>query len=188
MSSEVTNTTIDVKDEFSLIDILKRKNYDVEGQDVITDLKRCFMVVNSTPEVFMIKDYDDINEFVKISYTSEAIAKSKLKRVVVGFKNGKAINAWDIYVQHAEMFTVRGLRFYSEKKDVFNYFRGYDYNKLDNVKEDIIKPFLDHVYNVIANKNEAIYKYIIAWIAAILQRPNFKVGVALVIIGKQGSG
>ena len=179
---------IDIKDEFSLMDIRRKKYDNINSDELINDLKRVFMVVDSTPEVFMIKDYDAINEFVKISYTNESIAKSKLKKVIVGYDKGKAVNAWDIYLKNTLNYTVRALKFYSEKKDVFSYFRGYDYNKLDEVKQEVIKPFLDHVFNVIANKNEDIYKYIIAWIASILQRPNFKVGVALVILGKQGSG
>ena len=179
---------IDIKDEFCLMDIRGRKNYDVDGDEIINDLKRVFLVVDKTPEVFMIKDFDEMNEIVKISYTTEAIAKSKMKKIIIGFKNEKPVNAWDVYLKHTELFTVKGLKFYSNDKRVFSFFRGYDYNKLDKVKQDVIQPFLDHVLNVIANKNEDIYRYIIAWIAAILQRPNFKVGVALVIIGKQGSG
>ena len=189
MSEKITSHIIDIKDEFCLMDIRQKKNKYVSESEVINDLKRVFMVVDSTPEVFVIKDYDSINDFVKISYTTESIAKSKLKKIIIGYNSEKKpVNAWKIYLQHTELFTVKALKFYSEDPHVFSYFRGYDYNKLDEVKEQVIKPFLDHVFNVIANKNDAVYKYIIAWIAAILQRPNFKVGVALTIIGKQGSG
>ena len=31
------------------------------------------------------EDYDTLNEFVKINYTSGAIAKSKIKKIVVGY-------------------------------------------------------------------------------------------------------
>ena len=179
---------IDIQDEFSLMDIRRKKYDNINSDDLINDLKRVFMVVDSTPEVFVIKDYDAMNEFVKISYTTEAIAKNKLKKIVVGYDKGKAVSGWDVYLNNTLKFTVRALKFYSEKKDVFSYFRGYDYKKLDKVKMEVIQPFLDHVFNVIANKNMDIYKYIIVWIASILQRPNFKVGVALVILGKQGSG
>ena len=40
------------------MDIRDRNNYDVDGEEVINDLKHVFMVIDSKPEVFMIKDYD----------------------------------------------------------------------------------------------------------------------------------
>ena len=80
------------------------------------------------------------------------------------------------------------IKFFSEDEQVFSYFRGYDYKQLDEVKEELIKPFLNHIHDVIANKNEEVYKYILVWIASVLQKPNFKTGVALVILGNQGTG
>ena len=108
MNTSIT-TTIDIKDRFGLTDIRDKKNYDVDGDEIINDLKRCFIVFDSTPEEFMIKDYDAVNEFVKISYTNEAIVKGKLKKIVIGFNQGKSVSTWDIYLQHTKLFTVKAL-------------------------------------------------------------------------------
>ena len=56
---------IDIKNEFCLMEIRDKENLNDDGDEAINDLKPCFMVVDSTPEVFMIKDYDAINEFVR---------------------------------------------------------------------------------------------------------------------------
>jgi len=140
----------------------------------------------------MFKDFDAIEERPKVSYTSEMIAKQKLKKVVIGkvFRDNKIkpYSLWDVFIDNQLQFTVKALKFYSEDEQIFNYFRGYDYKQLDEVKEEVIQPFLNHIHDVIANKNEEIYKYILVWIASILQKPNFKTGVALVILGNQGTG
>ena len=80
---------IDIKDEFCLMDVRGRKNYNVKGDEVINDLKVVFMVVDSTPEVFMIKDYGSLNDFEKISYTGKAIAKFKQKEVLLDIIKAK---------------------------------------------------------------------------------------------------
>ena len=59
---------------------------------------------------------------------------------------------------------------------------------MEDVKMNVIQPFLDHVREVIANNNEQVYKYILVWIASVLQKPSFKTETALVILGHQGTG
>ena len=184
---------VDVNDEFNLIDIRNKCPYDDRSdEEAINDLKKCFVYCESVPPVYMIKTYDSISENMKVSYTNETVARSILKKVVVNTRliNDKMKNysLWDLFIDNQLDFTVKGLKFYSEDEQVFSYFRGYDYKKLDKVKDEVIKPFLDHVHDVIANNNEEVYKYIILWIASILQQPSFKTETALVILGKQGTG
>ena len=189
---DVKNTTIDINDKFNLMDIRKKCPYNLNKLDILVDIKKCFVVCDSTPEIFMFKDYDSLNNCVKVSYTNENIAKSKLKKIIVGNRiegnKTKPINAWDLYLENTLLFTVKALKFYSEDPEIFSYFRGYDYNKLDDVKQEIIQPFLDHVLEVICDNNQEIYKYVLVWIASILQKPNFKTGIAIVILGNQGVG
>ena len=184
---------IDVNDEFNLIDIRSKCPYDNRSdEEAINDLKKCFVYCESVPPVFMIKTYDSINENMKVSYTNETVAKSMMKKVIINTRlmNGRMKNysLWDLFNDNQLEFTVKGLKFYSEDKQVFSYFRGYDYKKLDKVKDEVIRPFLNHVHDVIANNNEEVYKYIILWIASILQQPSFKTETALVILGRQGTG
>ena len=82
---------------------------------------------------------------------------------------------------------IKAIKFFSDDEQVFRYFGGCDYKELDEIKEELVKPFLNHVHDVIANKNEDVYKYILVWIASILQKPNFKTETAIVILGNQGT-
>ena len=183
--------TIDINDEFNLIDVRARCPYK-EEEEALKDLKRCFVYCESVPPVYMIKTYDAIEERPKVSYTNDKIAGQILKKIIICKREVndkmKPYTAWDLFLDNQLDFTVKALKFYSEDEQVFSFFRGYDYKKLDKVKEEVIQPFLNHVHDVIANGNEEIYRYIILWIASILQKPNFKTGTALVILGNQGTG
>ena len=185
------NVTIDLNDDFNL-QALRMKCPYTNDEEALIDLKRIFLVSDQSSEVYLFKDYDSIKKCGKVSYVSEAVAKQKLKKIImktiiVNYKP-KKYSFWDLYLDNVEKFHVKGLTFYSENPDEFSYFRGYDYKQLDEVKTNIIQPFLDHIHDVIANKNEEVYRYILVWIASILQKPNFKTGTALVILGNQGTG
>ena len=193
MDSQITtsNDRIDVRDEFNLLNIMEKCPYEDETK-AVADLKRCLVYCVAAPPLYMIKTYDGINDLAKVSYTNEQVAKQILKKIIIKTKiinnKVKQYSAWDLFMDNQLEFTVKSLKFYSEDPQVFSYFRGYDYNQLDEVKEKIIEPFLNHIKTVIANNNEEVYKYILVWVASILQKPNFKTGTALVILGKQGSG
>ena len=183
-------TRIDIYDKFNLMDLMNKAPY-TKMNEAIDDLKRCFVYCISAPPVYMIKTYDSMDEVPKVSYVSETVVKQILKKIIIKKKSENEkydLTAWRLFLNNQLEFTVKGLKFYSEDEQVFSYFRGYDYRQLDEVKEEIIKPFLDHIHDVIANKNEEVYKYILIWIASILQKPNFKTGTALVILGNQGTG
>ena len=189
---------ISIFDKFNLIDIRQKCPYakDVLTEDTINeaihDLQKCLSYCEVVPPVYMIKSYDAIEEHPKVSYTNEAVAKQILNKIIIGkifIENKmKKLSLWDLFIENQLKFTVKAIKFYSEDEQVFSYFRGYDYNELDQVKKDVIEPFLNHIHDVIANSNEEIYKYILIWIASILQKPNFKTETALVILGNQGTG
>lgn len=190
-TKEMEKVTIDTDDDFSLIDIMNKCPYK-KATDAVNDLQRCLVYCISVPPVYMIKSYDPLIERPKVSYTNEKIAAQILKKIVIGKHEVKEVmkpyTAWDLFLKRKTSFTVKGLKFFSNDPQVFSYFRGYDYKQLDEVKTSIIQPFLNHIHDVIANKNDEVYRYILVWIASILQKPNFKTGTALVILGNQGTG
>ena len=191
MSDVAQSETINIYESFNLIDVMHKCPY-ADDAEALTDLKKCFVHCVNVPPVFMIKSYDAIEELPKVSYTSEAVAKQILKKIVIKKvkKDGKKrpYSCWDLFMDHQLDFTVKALKFFSEDPQVFSYFRGYDFKELEEVKKDVIEPFLQHIKEVIANNNEEVYRYILVWIASILQKPNFKAGTALVILGNQGTG
>jgi hypothetical protein len=66
------------------------------------------------------------------------------------------------------------------KNDKYNLFTGFQYNKDINFKQSIIDPFLDHI-KYICNNNNEIYNYFISWMSQIIQKPDKKTNVALVL-------
>lgn len=191
-------STINIYDSFNLLDIMQKSPYSKDVlttenlNEAINDLQKVLCYCASVPPVFMIKSYDALDEIPKVSYTSEKIAHPMLNKIIIGhlFRDNKMkkYSLWDLFIDNQLHFTVKAIKFYSQDPQVFNYFRGYDYKQLDEVKQNIIEPFLNHIHDVIANGNEDIYKYILVWIASILQKPNFKTETALVILGSQGTG
>ena len=49
-------------------------------------------------------------------------------------------------------------------------------------------PFLDHVRNIWCKGNEACFNYVMGWFAMTIQKPQEKIGVALVVVGAPGAG
>ena len=184
---------MDIKDPFCLMDIRQNAPYNLNNMNqIIEDLKKCFLVVDNTPEIFCFKDYDAINNVTCVSYVGQREAKQKLNKIIAGVRmsgnSGKNVTCWNIYLENTVEFTVKGLKFFSQDPHVFSYFRGYDYQLVDEVDMEKIQPFLSHVHDIICSGNEELYKYVLDWYASILQRPSFKTETALLIVGKQGSG
>ncbi|MDB2596156.1 DUF5906 domain-containing protein [Pseudomonadales bacterium] len=48
--------------------------------------------------------------------------------------------------------------------------------------------YLDHILNCVCNGDTALYNYVINWLAHLIQKPAELPGVALVLIGDQGTG
>lgn len=74
----------------------------------------------------------------------------------------------------------------------YNAFKGFKSKLINEIitkkLENKLKLLLDHIKNVWANKNEDVYKYILLWLATIIQKPHVKTGKAIVIISTEGAG
>ena len=102
--AEVGNTeSINISESFNLIDLRHKCPYQ-NDEEALADLKRCFVHCEVVLPVFMIKSYDGIEELPKVSYTSEAIAKQILKKIIIkkvkmdGKK--KPYSCWDLFMDH----------------------------------------------------------------------------------------
>ena len=198
MKQLMISKSINIYDSFNLLDIMQKCPYTKDCLNqayinaAIIDLKRVFCYCASVPPIYMIKSYDALDEIPKVSYTNEKVAHPMLNKIFIGniFRDNKMkkYTLWDLFIEHQLHFTVKAIKFFSLDKQVFSYFRGYDYRELDEVNNELIQPFLNHIHDVIANNNDEIYNYIINWVASILQEPNFKTETALVILGNQGTG
>lgn len=68
--------------------------------------------------------------------------------------------------------------------DKYNLFKGYP---ISPVAGDV-KPFLNHVREVICAGNEDVFKYLIEYLAHMLQKPDEKPSVAIVLKSVEGTG
>lgn len=75
------------------------------------------------------------------------------------------------------------------EKDL-NLFYGFNQKYIEklDININIIQPILDHIKVVLCDNNAVVYEYLLDYLACILQMPNRKNGIALVINGKMGSG
>jgi hypothetical protein len=106
------------------------------------------------------------------------------------FLNDKKYSFWDIVnINNITSIQYDDIQFYPgkiEDRNIFNLWSGFKSTPLKN--NDLIKPILHHIRYVWANNIEERFKYIIKWLANIIQIPDKKNGVVLVFIGNQGCG
>jgi Family of unknown function (DUF5906) len=75
-------------------------------------------------------------------------------------------------------------RIYAVDEDQYNLFKGYQIIP----REGVCKIFLDYMKDIICSGNERNYKYLLALIAQMFQKPGDKPGVAVALRGDEGVG
>lgn len=187
---------IDLRDNFSISDI-EEKNYVVNGvldrETLYNDIKRVYADIVCQDKHF-IKVYDDeLNRYV-ITVVNYNTLRAKFNKVIVfnGMLDGRErkITLFDIVAKTMDnhKFMKRGFSFNSKDEDIFSIFRGFEFDEFDNVDVSKIEIFLNHVREIIASGNEIVYKYIISWIAYLIQNPGKKTKTCLLLIGKHRVG
>lgn len=99
----------------------------------------------------------------------------------------KLISMANYWFEHPDRREYEGLIF-DPGKDVPGYYNLWRGLAVEPIPGDW-SLFKDHVHNVIAGGNEKISRYVIAWLARIVQEPGGeRPGTAIVLRGKQGTG
>lgn len=124
-------------------------------------------------------------EFISPQALERKFANDKMIESYKG-ENPVYANSFKLWLEHPQRRDYDGLVFdpgrnYGER--YFNLWRGFSYQPM----HACIDRFLNHVFEVIATGDVRVYDHIIAFLADAVQlRP--RPGVALALIGKQGSG
>lgn len=113
----------------------------------------------------------------------------------------KSVNMIDYLYVSASTSRVHGFEFAPDKDRLFpkggmlvvNQWGGFETTPESTADgrvptEDDVKPFVDYIRNTVARGREDLYKWILAWVADILQEPHIKKGTCLVLVGKPGAG
>ena len=72
----------------------------------------------------------------------------------------------------------------TEHLKIFNVWAGFSVKP----KEGKCDKYLAHIYEVISNNNDSIYNYILNWMADAVQNLRERLGVSIVLTGRQGVG
>lgn len=74
----------------------------------------------------------------------------------------------------------------------FNHWQGWNVSYIDDMPqkeiEEYVQPWLEHIHNVFCSGNKEQSDYFIHWLAHLVQRPDDKPGVAIVLQSGQGFG
>ena len=74
-------------------------------------------------------------------------------------------------------------------KNEYNLWCGFKGREVSGALDmDKVQPILNHILEVLADNNETYYKYIISWLAQIIQKPWKKTETALLFKGQEGDG
>lgn len=181
---------IDLDDSFSITDIRKKaenKEYK-NNADVIEDLSKVIRFIDSAQKTFVQKEYNTKTKTWGITFLTDKAMKESLKMIKLWNEDRKTITAYDVLLTQLTKLTVRAVEFNSTSDDVLSVFQGYKYNVLEKVNMELIKPFLYFINEVVCDSHEESYKYVIGWIAHMLQNPGVKNETALILKGLQGIG
>ena len=188
--------SIDINDDFMMADIKAKseKGLYTTDHEVLEDLSRVLRFLPGTDNMFLLKTYDARKKRYNVSFSKDDKMYKYMKSVRIcskrsGDKNKKnTVSLYDIFNKYESLFTVKGVCFNTDEKNVFNFFQGFKWKVLEEVDRLKIQPYLSLIKEVICDNDEVCYNYILSWIATIVQQPGFKTEVALVLKGLQGIG
>ncbi len=125
--------------------------------------------------------FDSLNTILANRLTEVAGADGKIKRVTWA-------RAWLTHPQRREY---DGVEFFPNPDGAagtpgyYNYWKGFEVQPSPNGS---YATFRDHIFTNIAGGNELIFRWVFGWMAHIVQKPRSRLGVALVLRGKRGTG
>ena len=195
------NNGINLNDNFTIYRI-NDKNYfnngNVVWDNLFSDISRCLVMIESDNCAY-IKIADARRNSHRLIRCSMEQLKNRLNSITVKSvdKNGKNFRLGkllfddkfiDITPYYEHIYWKRGVCFYSKCNEYLSLFTGFTFREMNDVDEGKISLFINHIKNVIANGNEELYRYILSWIAFIVQNPGKKTETCLMLLGEEGTG
>lgn len=102
---------------------------------------------------------------------------------IAGVNTGEAWLAWK-----GKIFKPDGISFYPNRKlcppTIYNLFEGYALAP----KQGDVTPFLNHIFEVICNSDQIAANFLIGFFAHMIQKPDEKPSVAIVMKSVEGTG
>lgn len=159
----------------------------------VEDLNQNFAVVPVNSKVLILREHEDpLSNELTVSFMSKADFELLLANAkILTFKNKELVSIplSGYWLGSKERREYENIVFDPsqtvDSERYYNMYRGFSVVP----KEGVWSKFKAHLFNVICGQNEEIMKYLLAWMARIVQDPGGKrPGVAIVIRGKEGTG
>ena len=181
---------LDLKDDFTMTSIIEKAENGkyINANEVVYDLSRVIRRIDGEVITFVKKIYDVHADKYILVHINQFNMKGMLKSIKLWENDDKKITAWDVVEENMFKLTIKGIKFNSRDKDILSVFQDFKYDFLDSFEIEIINDFLSLIKEVICDNNEEMYKYVISWIANIIQNPGLKNETALILKGLQGAG
>ena len=184
------NEGIDLSDEYNFFNFIqefsgKTVDKDFRMEDMIRKLSRCVGYV-AGKGIYFLKNADTFERIGQKDFSSQ------LRLVSVLDKDGKRKNCWKIFESKTEIFTYMRVVFdprssYVAKPKELNLWTGLNSKYVENYDENNFSLILDHLNKIICGGDENCYRYLLGWLATIVQTRR-KTGKCIVLISKQGAG
>lgn len=131
------------------------------------------------------EDYDPTTGALDISFSTPANFKERYSNQLVQIGD-KWIALGRFWFEHPDRREYKAIVFEPGKETPgrYNLWRGFP---LDPKPGDC-DLYLDHIRQQICHDDDDLFDYVIAWLADVVQRPRRRTGVALALVGEQGSG
>jgi len=184
----------DTSDHVARISTLQTMSSAVEARQltpsyddpVIMEMNKVYAVISVGNKVRILKESqtNDSGAGISLLNLQDFAIKEKNKPTVkVGKSNVKRDSYW---LEHPDRREFDGLTFHPKdnREGYYNQYRGF---AVEPVKGDS-ELFLSFVKTVICNNDENNYLYLISWMAHLVQKPEEKIGVAVIIRGLKGTG
>lgn len=180
-----------------------------DERKMVLDLLRVFRYIDTSKSyvIYKKKTAEDI--------TFEFMSKTEMLKILDGYhfyqksstksKDGKR-SFKQLFESYKIYFLARGVHFLPQnermlpdlnrisalQKEILieriNLFNGWKSELVDEVDDNIVAPILFHIKEVFCSGNEEYYNYFIHWLSDLVQRPDKKIGTAIVLQSPQGAG
>lgn len=163
-------------------------------EDKLLGLNESYAVVRWNSQTLIMNEiFDDEAQKKKISFlTKDGFLLWQLNNIFWDVsedgKNKKLFvgKTWLEWINRRQFQEVVFFPNKTTSPDIYNLWRGFSFKPdPDAGKFDI---FLDHLRVNICNEDEKNYQWLLGWMADLIQKPQRKLGTALVLRGKRGVG
>jgi hypothetical protein len=161
--------------------------------------RTCFKLVGEycihTGDKFITKSAQQISEYFKNkNITIEIIEEQTTKKGVSSTRKQFTKNFYQIWSEDPDMKEYLEIVFNCDIKKVkptqYNLFENFthlDDIKIENEAKINLKPMFEHIRSMV-NYNKSHFKYVISWLAQIVQQPHILPHTCIIFISEEGIG